>query len=118
VPLDEEAIGQALHNILDNAVKFSPGDATIDVEVRKKDDAVEIAVRDKGIGIPENEQKKIFEKFYRGKRAASVSPTGTGLGLALVRHIVDAHHGDVVIQSRPGEGTRISIILPVRGGKP
>jgi len=118
VPLDEEAIGQALHNILDNAVKFSPGDATIDVEVRKKDDAVEIAVRDKGIGIPENEQKKIFEKFYRGKRAASVSPTGTGLGLALVRHIVHAHHGDVVIQSRPGEGTRVSIILPVRGGQP
>jgi len=118
VPLDEEAIGQALHNILDNAMKFSPRDRTIDVEVRNKPGAVEIAVQDRGIGIPENEQKKIFEKFYRGKRAAVVSPTGTGLGLALVRHIVDAHQGDIIIQSRPGRGTRVSIILPVRGGEP
>jgi signal transduction histidine kinase len=118
VPLDEEAIGQALHNILDNAVKFSSRDGTIDVEVRNKPDAVEIAVQDRGIGIPENEQKKIFEKFYRGKRAASVSPTGTGLGLALVRHIIDGHHGDVVVHSRPGEGCRVSLILPVRRGKP
>jgi signal transduction histidine kinase len=118
VPVDEEAINQALHNILDNAVKFSPRDRTIDVEVRKKHDAVEIIVQDHGIGIPENELKKIFEKFYRGKRAASVSPTGTGLGLALVRHIVDAHRGDVVIQSRPGEGCRVSIILPAHVGEP
>ena len=118
VPVDEEAISQALHNILDNAVKFSPKDRSIEVEVRKKDGAVEIAVQDRGIGIPENEQKRIFEKFYRGRRAASVSPTGTGLGLALVRHIVDAHHGDVVIQSRPGEGCRVSIILPAQGEKP
>jgi signal transduction histidine kinase len=118
VPLDEEAIGQALHNILDNAVKFSSRDGTIDVEVRNKPNAVEILVQDRGIGIPENELKRIFEKFYRGKRAASVSPTGTGLGLALVRHIVDAHHGDVVIQSRPGQGCRVSVILPARGGEP
>jgi len=118
VPVDEEAISQALHNILDNAVKFSPRDGTIDVEVRNNQGAVEIAVQDRGIGIPENELKKIFEKFYRGKRAASVSPTGTGLGLALVRHIVYAHRGDVVIQSRPGEGCRVSIILPVYRGEP
>jgi signal transduction histidine kinase/tetratricopeptide (TPR) repeat protein len=118
VPLDEEAIGQALHNILDNAVKFSPRGQVIDVELRKRRGAVEIAVQDRGIGIPENEQKKIFEKFYRGKQAAVVSPTGTGLGLALVRHIVDAHHGDVIVQSRPGEGCRVSLILPVRRGEP
>jgi signal transduction histidine kinase len=118
VPLDEEAIGQALHNILDNAVKFSPRDQAIDVELRKRRGAVEIAVQDRGVGIPEDEQKKIFEKFYRGKQAAVVSPTGTGLGLALVRHIVDAHRGDVIVQSRPGQGTRVSIILPVRGGEP
>jgi signal transduction histidine kinase/tetratricopeptide (TPR) repeat protein len=118
VPLDEEAIGQALHNILDNAVKFSSRDGAIDVEVRIKSDTVEIVVQDSGIGIPENELKRVFEKFYRGKRAASVSPTGTGLGLALVRHIVDAHHGDVVIQSRPGQGCRVSLILPVRRGEP
>ena len=118
IPLDEEAVSQALHNILDNAVKFSPKDGEIDVEVRTRPGAVEIAVEDRGIGIPENEQKKIFGKFYRGRQASSVSPTGTGLGLTLVRHIVDAHGGDIVVRSRPGEGCRVSILLPVDRGKP
>ncbi len=113
---DEEAISQALHNILDNAAKFSILEKQIDVEVGRKQDFVEIAVRDRGIGIPESEKNKIFDKFYRGKQASSVSPTGTGLGLTLVKHIVDAHGGDVIVQSRPGEGSRVSIIFPCREG--
>lgn len=59
----------------------------------------------------------MFGKFYRGKQAASVSPTGTGLGLALVRHIVDAHKGNIIVQSRTGEESRVSIILPVDEGE-
>jgi len=90
---DEEALKQALHNILDNAAKFSRREKRIDVAVIRREDCVEIAVEDRGIGIPENEQKKIFEKFYRGKQASSVSPTGTGLGLTLVKHIMDATVG-------------------------
>lgn len=116
IAVDEEAAGQALHNILDNAVKFSPGEKKIDVEIRNLRGAVEISVQDPGIGIPESERKRIFEKFYRGGRASSVSPTGTGLGLALVKHIMDAHGGDIVIKSRPGEGTRVSLVLPVAEG--
>jgi signal transduction histidine kinase len=116
VAVDEEALGQALHNILDNAVKFSPGEKKIDVAIRNKSGAVEISVEDRGIGIPENELKRIYEKFYRGRQAASVSPTGTGLGLALVKHIMDAHHGDIFIRSRPGEGTSVSLVLPVEVG--
>jgi len=116
VSVDEEALGQALHNILDNAVKFSPGEKKIDVAIRNKPGAVEISVEDRGIGIPENELKRIFEKFYRGRQAASVSPTGTGLGLALVKHIMDAHHGDVFIRSRPGVGSCVSLVLPVEEG--
>ena len=116
VTVDEEAIGQALHNILDNAAKFSPGEKKIDVEIRKTRDAVEISVKDCGIGIPEDELKRIFERFYRGRQAVSVSPTGTGLGLALVKHIMDAHDGDVIIRSRPGEGSRVSLVLPVDKG--
>ncbi|MGB6865205.1 MAG: HAMP domain-containing sensor histidine kinase, partial [Candidatus Aminicenantaceae bacterium] len=77
---------------------------------------VKITVRDKGVGIPENEQKKIFDKFYRGKQASSVAPTGTGLGLTLVKHIMEAHRGDVVIQSQPGKGSCVSLILPVGKG--
>ncbi|MCJ7580363.1 MAG: ATP-binding protein, partial [Candidatus Aminicenantes bacterium] len=113
---DEEALNQAVHNILDNAAKFSQREKKIEVFVERKGDKVEIAVLDKGIGIPESEQKKIFEKFYRGKKAASVSPTGTGLGLTLVKHIMTAHGGDVVVQSRPGEGSRVSLILAIREG--
>jgi signal transduction histidine kinase/tetratricopeptide (TPR) repeat protein len=114
---DEEAMSQVLHNILDNAAKFSDQEKKIDVEVVRKENNVEIAVRDKGIGIPESEQKKIFGKFYRGKQASAVSPTGTGLGLTLVRHIMEAHGGDVVIQSRPREGTCVSLILPINKGE-
>lgn len=116
VYVDEDAINQAFHNILDNAVKFSQREKKIDVLVERKGGKVEIAVLDKGIGIPESEQKKIFEKFYRGKKATSISPTGTGLGLTLVKHIMAAHEGEIIVQSRPGEGSRISLILPIRTG--
>jgi signal transduction histidine kinase len=113
---DEEAISQALHNILDNAAKFSGPVKDIEVRVIRRQDSVEIAVQDRGVGIPESEQKKVFEKFYRGKKASSVSPTGTGLGLTLVRHIMNAHLGDVVIKSQPGKGTCVSLILPIGKG--
>lgn len=114
---DEEAMSQALHNILDNAAKFSSEEKNIHVEVSLEQNRVKITVRDKGVGIPENELKKIFEKFYRGKQASSVAPTGTGLGLTLVKHILDAHGGDVVIQSQPGKGSSVSLILPVGKGE-
>lgn len=117
VSADEEALKQALHNILDNAAKFSRREKRIDVAVIRGQDSVEIAVEDRGIGIPENEQKKIFEKFYRGKQASSVSPTGTGLGLTLVKHIMDAHGGEVTVRSQPGKGTRVGLILPLEKGK-
>ena len=113
---DEDAMSQALHNILDNAAKFSGEEKSIHVEASLEKNTVKITVRDKGVGIPENEQKKIFDKFYRGKQASSVAPTGTGLGLTLVKHIMEAHRGDVVIQSQPGKGSCVSLILPVGKG--
>ncbi|UCE22463.1 MAG: HAMP domain-containing histidine kinase [Candidatus Aminicenantes bacterium] len=115
--VDEEAMSQALRNILDNAVKFSGQEKKINVQIVRKENSVEIAVRDRGIGIPDNEQKRIFEKFYRGKQASSVSPTGTGLGLTLVKHIVDSHGGDVLVKSQLGEGSCVSLILPTRKGE-
>ena len=116
VYVDEEAISQAFHNILDNAAKFSGPEKQIDVRVGCKQNFVEIAVQDRGIGIPESEKNKIFDKFYRGKQASSISPTGTGLGLTLVKHIMDAHGGDVIVQSRPGEGSCVSLLFPCREG--
>jgi signal transduction histidine kinase len=116
VLFDEEAISQALHNIMDNAAKFSGEEKDIQVDASHEDKMVKITIKDKGVGIHESEQKKIFEKFYRGKQAQSVAPTGTGLGLTLVKHIMKAHRGDIVIQSRPGKGSSISLILPVGKG--
>jgi signal transduction histidine kinase len=113
---DEDAMSQALHNILDNAAKFSGEEKNIHVEVSVEQNTVKIAIQDSGVGIPENEQKKIFEKFYRGKQASTVAPTGTGLGLTLVKHIMVAHRGDVIIQSQPGKGSRVSLVLPVGKG--
>jgi len=113
---DEEAMSQALHNILDNAAKFSGQEKKINVQIVRKENSVEIAVRDRGIGIPDYEQKRIFEKFYRGKQASSVSPTGTGLGLTLVKHIMDAHGGNIIVRSKPGEGSCVSLILPICKG--
>ncbi len=113
---DEEAMSQALRNILDNAAKFSSGEKKINIQIVRQENSVEIAVQDRGIGIPDNEQKRIFEKFYRGRQASSVSPTGTGLGLTLVKHIMDAHRGDIIVRSKPGEGSRVSLILPIHKG--
>jgi len=113
---DEEAMSQALHNILDNAAKFSGQEKKINVQIVRKENSVEIAVRDRGIGVPDNEQKRIFEKFYRGKQASSVSPTGTGLGLTLVKHIMDAHAGNIIVRSKLGEGSCVSLILPICKG--
>ena len=111
---DEEAISQALHNILDNAAKFSGPEKKIDVEVARKQDFVEITVRDRGIGIPESEKNRIFDKFYRGKQASSVSPTGTGLGLTLVKHIIEtAHDGKLSVSSECGKGSTFRFELPV-----
>ena len=113
---DEEAMSQAFRNILDNAAKFSGQERKINIQIILKQNSVEMAVQDRGIGIPDNEQKRIFEKFYRGKQASSVSPTGTGLGLTLVKHVMDAHGGDVVVRSQPGEGSCVSLILPFHKG--
>ena len=113
---DGEAMSQVVHNILDNAAKFSDREKSIEVKINRQQNSVLIAVQDKGIGIPEGEQKKVFEKFYRGKQASSVSPTGTGLGLTLVKHIMKAHKGDVVVRSQPGEGSCVSLILPIGVG--
>jgi signal transduction histidine kinase len=114
--VDEETMSQALRNILDNAAKFSGQEKEINVQIVHKERSAEITVKDRGIGIPDNEQKRIFEKFYRGKQASSVSPTGTGLGLTLVKHIMDAHGGNIIVQSQPGEGSCVSLILPIHRG--
>jgi signal transduction histidine kinase len=116
VPLlrvDKDALGQALVNLLDNAIKYSNGNKEIDVSVASSRDSVRISVRDHGIGIPAAEHKKIFEKFYRAGSGLVHDVKGSGLGLSIVQHVVQAHGGRVEVESTPGHGSTFTIVLPV-----
>jgi len=112
IAADEAALGRAIWNLLDNAVKYSPECRTIWAEGRAADGAVTIAVRDRGIGIPVAEQRAIFVKFVRGALPSGYTIKGTGLGLALVDQIVQAHGGTVTVASAPGQGSTFTVTLP------
>jgi signal transduction histidine kinase len=114
VQADGEALTQALLNLLNNAIKYSRDDKRIRVETRREGDSVRLTVVDHGIGVAKPEQKKIFEKFYRAEDSLVHETKGSGLGLSLVKHIMDAHGGRVEVDSTPGRGSAFSLLLPVR----
>lgn len=111
VMVDREALAQALWNLLDNAVKYSGENAVVRVEVGAGNE-VAIKVKDEGAGILPSERKRILRKFVRGSSAAAFGVKGTGIGLAMVKHIVDAHGGRLVVESEPGRGSTFTILLP------
>jgi two-component system sensor histidine kinase SenX3 len=106
----------AINNLLDNAVKYSEPGATVEVASRVVGPNVEIAVRDHGPGIPSRDLERIFERFYRVDRARSRDTGGTGLGLAIVRHVAGNHAGECRVESREGEGSRFTLVLPAGPG--
>lgn len=110
---DADLIAQALTNLIANAIKYSPVKTEIIVEVRADGDALMVQVRDHGYGIPADALPKIFEKFYRVLRVEDADVPGTGLGLALVREIVELHGGRVMVESESGVGSTFSVRLPV-----
>jgi signal transduction histidine kinase len=112
VRADRDALGLAVWNLLDNAVKYSPECRTIWVELDRQEGQVAIRVKDQGLGIPAREQKRIFRKFVRGRIPAERHIKGTGIGLAITRRIVEAHHGQVRLRSAPGQGSTFTILLP------
>lgn len=116
MPFDREAISGVLINLLSNAVKFSPDKKEVTVRLFKESGRAVLRVSDKGIGIAPKEIKKIFTRFYRSKNKVSADAKGSGLGLTLVKHITEAHRGQVEVESEPGEGATFSIILPIDGG--
>jgi len=103
---------QAIVNLIDNAIKYSPTDSTIAVEAVKKDNELTIKVVDKGCGIPKEHHSRLFERFYRVDKERSRELGGTGLGLAIVKHIAFAHNGKVSVESAPGIGSTFAIHLP------
>ncbi|HTY79824.1 MAG TPA: HAMP domain-containing sensor histidine kinase [Candidatus Bathyarchaeia archaeon] len=113
VLVDPEAIKQALANLVDNALKYSTDRRRLALEARGEGRWVVIEVADEGIGIPTAELERIFEKFYRIGRSETQGTRGSGVGLALVKHIAEAHGGRVTAESRPGQGSRFSLWLPV-----
>jgi len=113
--LDREAMARSLLNLVNNALKYSQDRKFIGVNLFRDNGSVRLEVTDHGIGIPESEQAKIFEKFYRVGDPLVHNTKGSGLGLSLVRHIVQAHGGEVRVDSAPGRGSTFTITLPVNG---
>ncbi len=113
---DREALSRALWNLLDNAVKYSPQCRTVWVDIMRDGRRVHISVRDRGLGIPVHEQQDVFNPFVRGAESTSLRIKGTGVGLAMVRQIAEAHGGEVRLSSEPGQGSQFSLVLPTSGG--
>ncbi|MHB8990847.1 MAG: sensor histidine kinase [Chloroflexota bacterium] len=113
IEADARRIEQVLHNLLDNAVKYSPEAGTITVAARTQAGSVVVSVADQGIGIDAEEQGRVFERFYRTSPASRVSRRGAGLGLSICQGIVEAHGGSIWLESYPGRGTTVHFSLPL-----
>ena len=110
---DRDQLIAAVHNLIENAINYSPENTKVSVTSSLKGDLVEIAITDQGIGIAESELGRIFERFYRVDPARSRQTGGTGLGLSIVKHVALNHGGDVKVWSKEGVGSTFSIILPI-----
>jgi two-component system sensor histidine kinase SenX3 len=118
ITCDPRQMRSALLNLLDNAIKYSgPGDA-VEIGACLDDERIALIVRDHGIGIPTRDLERIFERFYRVDRARARETGGTGLGLSIVRHVAQAHGGEITVQSREGEGSEFKLYVPRPNGGP
>ena len=113
VHVDREAIARSLVNLVNNALKYSDTEKFLCVKLYRADGVLKLEVVDRGIGIPRNEQSKVFEKFYRAGNPLVHNTKGSGLGLSLVRHIAHAHGGEVEVESTPGKGSKFTLVLPL-----
>ena len=108
---DEDQLVAALRNLLANAITYSPADTRVTMSATQNEERIDLMVSDQGIGIPESELERIFERFYRVDPARSRATGGTGLGLSIVKHICAAHGGECVVWSKPGEGSTFTLRL-------
>ncbi|MFH1684564.1 MAG: ATP-binding protein [Candidatus Margulisiibacteriota bacterium] len=109
----EDQVYRAILNLLDNAINYSDEDGSVEISCKQKDNNVEIAIADNGIGIAEKHLPRIFERFYRVDRGRSRELGGTGLGLAIVKHVMNLHQGLVSVKSEIGEGSSFTLRFPL-----
>lgn len=109
---DPDRISQVLMNLISNAIKYTPDSGQIQILIAEKNQSVKISVKDNGVGISEDEQPYIYERFYRADKSRNRLTGGTGIGLAIVKSIVTAHGGTVEVKSQPNEGSCFTVILP------
>ncbi|HEC79918.1 MAG TPA: HAMP domain-containing histidine kinase, partial [Firmicutes bacterium] len=110
---DARRITQVLYNLIGNAVKFSPDGGTITISANKVDRFIRISVKDEGVGIPEENQEKIFDKFYQVDMSDTRRARGLGLGLAISKAIIDAHGGSIWVDSKPEKGSTFYFTVPI-----
>lgn len=113
VKIDVSLITKVLNNLLDNAIKYSPSESIIELSSFEEHEHIVIAIRDQGIGMSEEEMQNLFTKFYRAKRDALNTVSGSGLGLYLSKFFVEAHHGSITVESAIGRGSTFKIYLPL-----
>lgn len=116
--LDKARMNQVLDNLIGNAMKFSPDGGTISIALQEADDSVRLVISDQGIGVPNEKQTRIFERFYQVDGTATRRFGGTGVGLAIVKRVVDAHQGQVWVESKLGTGSTFFVMLPKLPGQP
>lgn len=109
---DPDRIEQVLTNLIDNAIRHTPQEGSVFLHVTQNDFGIKVEVTDSGSGIPEEDLPFVFERFYKADKARTRGRAGTGLGLAIAKNIIDAHHGNISVQSKIGQGTTFSFLLP------
>jgi two-component system, OmpR family, sensor histidine kinase SenX3 len=109
---DRELMEYAFYNLVTNAIKYSPPKTQVTVFACRHEEHVRLSVQDQGIGMDQKEVRKIFQKFYRTKRAEESGEAGTGIGLSIVEQIIVQHGGTIEVNSRPGEGSCFTLVLP------
>ena len=109
---DETMLTEICYNLCDNAIRYNHPGGTVWLSVMRRADQVILTVKDDGIGIPEDAQDRVFERFYRVDKSHSKATGGTGLGLSIVKHAAQCHNADIHLESTPGKGTTISVAFP------
>jgi signal transduction histidine kinase len=112
IDFDETRIRQIISNLVENALTHTPNNGQIEVEISGGDDGIKILVSDSGIGISEADQPRVFDQFYRADQSRNRATGGAGLGLTIVKRLVDAHGGSISVSSEYGEGTTFKILIP------